>query len=179
MFYNKEHNQYINENTAFVLNGIQYPANWLNLSTAEDKANIGLVEVKTINTPADDRFYWVSTELVEDTLTYINTPKELNDVDGGLGLKTQWVNQVKSTVYSILQPNDYIEVRNIKDPTYKPEWVQWRESILNYSKSVVANISLVSTVEELITIVNSISWPSDPNSNITIVNNVVNTYAVE
>lgn len=179
MFYNKEHNQYINENTAFVLNGIQYPANWLNLSTAEDKANIGIVEVKTINTPADDRFYWVSTELVEDTLTYINNPKELNDLDGNIGLKSQWIIQVKNAAYTILLPTDYIEVRNIKDPTYKPEWIQWREQVLAYSKEVVTNINTVNTVEELITIVNSISWPLDPNNSTVIVNNVVNNYAAE
>ena len=37
--------------------GTQYPANWLRLSTAEEKSAIGITEVAD-PVRADDRFYW-------------------------------------------------------------------------------------------------------------------------
>ena len=43
--------------TQFTVNGIQYPANWLRLTSAEEKAAIGITEVAD-PVRADDRFYW-------------------------------------------------------------------------------------------------------------------------
>ncbi len=48
-------------------NGTQYPSNWLNQSTEEQKATIGITWVVD-PTPFDTRFYW-------DT----NLPKALED----------------------------------------------------------------------------------------------------
>ena len=42
---------------AFSHNDIQYPANWLRLSTAEEKTAIGITEVADAPT-YDSRFYW-------------------------------------------------------------------------------------------------------------------------
>ena len=80
MFYSTTDGQYINEGTAFTISDVQYPANWLNLSTPEEKASIGLEEVVATNSPANDQYYWVSTELNGATLTYINTPNDLTSV---------------------------------------------------------------------------------------------------
>ena len=44
---------------AFTHGDIQYPANWLNLSSLEEKQAIGIVEVEEQVRP-DDRFYWVT-----------------------------------------------------------------------------------------------------------------------
>ena len=41
---------------AFVHDGIQYPANWLRLASAAEKAAIGITEVAD-PVRADDRFY--------------------------------------------------------------------------------------------------------------------------
>ena len=172
MFYNKKENLYVNEGTAFTIDGVQYPAVWLNQSTAEEKAAIGLEEVIATNSPADDRFYWVSQELNEAQLTYINTPKQLDDSEepdesGKLvkttGLKTVWTAQVKQTVFTLLSPTDYIDIRNLRDPSYKPEWMTWRESIRDYSAITVSEIAACTTVDELATIIANIKWPHDPN----------------
>ena len=48
-------------------------------ASAEQKAAIGLVEVSTVGTREDDRFYWVSESLEGATLTITNTPKLLDD----------------------------------------------------------------------------------------------------
>jgi len=54
---------------AFSHNNINYPANWLRLSTADEKKDLGITEVEDPKT-YDSRFYW------ED-----GTAKELNDVN--------------------------------------------------------------------------------------------------
>ena len=43
---------------AFSHNDINYPANWLRLSTAQEKKNLGITEVDDPKT-YDSRFYWV------------------------------------------------------------------------------------------------------------------------
>ncbi len=172
MFYNKEFNKYVVEGTAFELGGVQYPAIWLNQATAEQKAAIGLQEVVATNSPADDRFFWVSSTLNEAELTYVNTPKQLNDSEEPdesgklvktIGLKTTWSAQVKTTAYSLLQPTDYIDLRNLRDPNYKVDWMLWRDQVRAYSESTVTGIEACTTVDELAAVVTSMEWPHDPN----------------
>jgi hypothetical protein len=171
MFYNKEFNKYVVEGNAFELDGVQYPANWLNLSTPEEKAAVGLQEVIATNSPADERFYWVWSELNGAELTYVNAPKQLDDSEepdesGKLvkttGLKTTWAGQIKNMVYTMLQPTDYIDIRNLRDPEYKVDWMTWRESVRTYSASTVTSIEACTTVDELANIVTNLDWPKDP-----------------
>ena len=79
MFYSSSDGQYVQENTPFSINGIQFPANWLNHASPEEKASVGLEEVVTVGERGDDRFYWTGESLVGATLTYTNTPKQLQD----------------------------------------------------------------------------------------------------
>lgn len=171
MFYATKQNKYIVEGTAFELDGVQYPAVWLNQSTIEQKTAIGLVEVIATNSPADDRFYWVSETLNGAERTYTNTPKQLDDSEepdesGKLvktvGLKTTWSNQVKNMVYTMLQPTDYIDIRNLRDPEYKIDWMLWREQVRTYSTTTVTNIQACTTVDELANIVTNLDWPKEP-----------------
>lgn len=78
---------------AFTHNDIQYPANWLQLSTAEEKAAIGITEVADPAT-FDDRFYWSA-----------GNPKDLDVIKANL------VSQVKTTAASLLSPTDWKIVR--------------------------------------------------------------------
>ena len=105
MFYRQASNQYINEGQPFEIDGTSYPANWLNCSTPQEKAALGLVEVTDSNQPEDDRFYWVSATLNGAVRTYTNTPKDL------AGLKTTWTAQIKQTAYATLQTTDYMDSR--------------------------------------------------------------------
>ena len=76
MFYHQPTNQYITEGQPFTINGVQYPANWLNLSTPEDKELLGLTEVVTVGTREDDKYFWVSETLEGSIRTIVNTPKD-------------------------------------------------------------------------------------------------------
>ena len=75
MYYHEKTNTYVREGAGFELDGIQYPANWLNLATEDDKLIHGLVEVVTVGTRADERTHFVTEELVGGELRIINTPK--------------------------------------------------------------------------------------------------------
>jgi len=89
----------------FTHNGIQYPANWLRLTSWAEKEAIGITEVPD-PAPVDTRFYW-------DT----DIPKQLEDttdVASGItttGLKTQWKAQQDQTAYTLLAPTDWYVVR--------------------------------------------------------------------
>jgi hypothetical protein len=157
MFYSKSDGQYIQEGNAFTIDGVQYPQNWLNLSTPEQKAEIGLEEVIATNSPANDQYYWVSTELNQATLTYVNTPKDLT------GVKTNEINQVLASAYSLLQPNDWMVVKAFETSTaINPDWNTWRASIRATADSTRTAITGAADVSAVETIMNSIVWPKSP-----------------
>lgn len=157
MFYSTTTGQYIQEGTAFELNDIFYPANWLNLSTPEQKAELGLEEVVATNQPANQTYYWVSETLNGPSLTYTNTPKDLT------GVKTNAINQVNSTAYSILLPTDWMVVKSVETSTpISPSWNSWRQSIRTTATSTVNAIEGAVDVAAVETIMGSINWPKDP-----------------
>lgn len=157
MFYNKQHNQYVTEGTAFTLNGVQYPAVWLNQSTAEEKAAIGLVEVVVVGSPENDQFYWVSTTLEDGVMTYVNTPKELTPLKE---LQTQQINQI---AYSLLFTSDWMVIRAAEGTPIPTEWVTYRAAVRTKANEVKAQIDLAFDIPSLIASVTDIQWPHDPN----------------
>jgi hypothetical protein len=157
--------------TAFTNDGIQYPANWLRLASAEEKASIGITEVAD-PVRADDRFYWNGD---------INLPKALEDkeesdlegnplyvkvlgeVDGEpamvdstkrlvtKGLKPNFIAQVKNSAGSILAQTDWMVTRKADIGTDIPESVvAYRASVRAKADALEASISAVTTVEELV-----------------------------
>lgn len=173
MFYNAEHNQYIQESTQFVLGGVTYPAQWLNQATPEQKAAVGLVEVIATDSPADSRFYWVSEQLNGAELTYVNTPKQLDDSEepdesGKLvktvGLKTTWTAQINQTAYSLLFPSDWMVVKagETGEPVAE-DWKAYRAAVRATANLARDGIAACTTVDELANLVTTIGWPHDPN----------------
>ena len=173
MFYSTTTQTYIQEGTAFEIDGVQYPANWLNLSTPEEKLAIGLEEVIATNQPANQQFYWVSETLNQAQLTYINTPKDFTPC------QEQLVSQTKQTAYTILFPTDWMVVKAFEVGTPIPEnWNTWRETIRIQAKEYVAQINLCTTVEELAALP-PVEWANDPNYVPLVVGEVVTDPVVE
>ena len=76
---------------AFTHEGISYPANWLRLTTLEEKQAIGIVEI--IDQPEDywdQRFYWG-----------VDNPKDLDQ------LKSLWKQTQSETAGLLLAPSDW------------------------------------------------------------------------
>ena len=158
MFYSSTDGQYIQEGQAFTIGDVQYPNNWLNLSTQEEKEAIGLEEVIATNSPANDQYYWVSTELDEATLTYVNTPKEL------AGVQTNAVSQINATAYSILLPSDWMVVKAVETSTTVPAaWNTWRAEIRTQAQDAITAIEAAKDVDEVAAAV-QVQWANDPNT---------------
>lgn len=141
--------------SAFTHDGIQYPANWLYLSTLEEKQAIGIEEVP--DPPAwDQRFYWGY------------------DADGNLipkdhaQLVEQWVQQTRSTAGSLLSPSDWLVIREQDNGSEVPsEWRAWREAVRLAAGSKVDEIEQTTDTAALAAYVTGPeypAWPSDPNA---------------
>ena len=100
----------------FTVGDINYPANWLRLSTAQEKKDLGITEVADAPT-YDSRFYWSNG--TAKTLTDINEVDEngdpLLDENGNqvvtLGVKSVLKAQEKATAGSLLAKYDWYVVR--------------------------------------------------------------------
>ena len=161
MFYRQASNQYITEGQPFEIDGTAYPANWLNCTTPEQKAALGLVEVTDSNQPEDDRFYWVSATLNGAVRTYTNTPKDL------AGLKTTWTAQIKQTAYTTLQATDYMDSRKANDPAYTPPaaWITWRASVRTAATNALTAITAATDIPTLKT-ATQVQWPQNPDEQV-------------
>ena len=133
--------------TPFEINGTQYPANWLRLTSIEEKNAIGITEVAD---PVgwDDRFYWG-----------VDNPKDLTQ------LKATWTFWANDTVWNLLQKTDYMDFRHLSDTGYTAPtaWVTWRASIREQLKTVKSNIASATDVPTLQTAI-AVTWTPDPDT---------------
>lgn len=157
MFYHAETNQYFREGLEFTLNDVQYPANWLNLSTPEEKAALGLQEVITVGERKDDRYYWVSEQLVAAELIITNTPKDFD------GVQKQALADLDHQAYTLLFPSDWMITRKVETGTeLLPEWETYRSEIRLEVIVVRDQINEATTVDEIAVI--KPNWPESPDA---------------
>ena len=128
---------------AFTHNGVQYPKNWLRLTTLAEKEAIGIVETPDVPVASwDQRFYWG-----------VDNPKDLDQ------LKETWTSKVKQTAGSMLSQTDWYVVRQAEGGTTVPADVtERRTEIRTYSNQKEAAIASVTTVEELVSYVTSAAY---------------------
>jgi hypothetical protein len=158
--------------------GTQYPANWLRLSTAEEKAIIGITEVADA-IRADDRFYWdgnlANPKALEDKeeVDQDGNPmyvKELGEIDGKpvmvdttkrlvtKGLKSNFIDQVKQTAGSILAQTDWMVIRKAeRDVAIPIATLGYRASVITKAEELEASITACTTVEQLASL--NLSFP--------------------
>jgi hypothetical protein len=159
---NNQFQRFIPQGVAFKLNGKFYASDWLNLSTPAEKAALGIVDVVYAQRP-DDKYYWV-TELPptynaatkQVDVAYTSIAKDLAEC------KKQAAKDVGQQTYSLLQPTDYIDIRNLRDPEYKLDWMLWRDAIRAQSKAQVVLIIACKDVADLAALP-SVDWAHDPN----------------
>jgi len=127
--------------TFYDANGTQYPPQWLNTSTEEEKNAIGITWVAD-PAPFDNRFYW-DTDL----------PKDLD------GLKTQFVAQIKDTAGKLLASTDWYVIRKAERSIDIPSEVAIkRTQIVAESNRLETDINASITVEALIEVLNAQNW---------------------
>ena len=166
----------------FSHNGINYPANWLRLSTSQEKTAIGITEqADTPETPYDQRFYWGpdNPKLLNDreesdedgnplyvkVLGEIDGESAMVDSDVRLvtkGLKSQWIAQVKDTAGKMLASTDWMVTRkyerNIDIPTAT---ATHRAAIVTECDRLETAIGACANVEALIAVVTAQNWPKE------------------
>ena len=128
--------------------GTQYPANWLRLSSPEERAAIGITEQSDAPT-YDQRFYWGY------------------DNDGNLipkdhvALVDQWVAQVKTTAGTLLTPTDWYIVRAGETGLAAPQEVlDYRSVVRDLSNDKETFLRSTASTEELASYVTSQEFSS-------------------
>ena len=144
-------NKPLSYDRAFTHDGIQYPANWLRLSSLEERNALGITEVA--NDPTyDQRFYWG-----------VDNPKQLNDVtdeDGNTttGLKTLWKATQSDICSSLLSPSDWRVVKELEvnssfsaaKTAYSSDWKTYRAAVRTACNARQTEIDAVADVPALI-----------------------------
>ena len=131
--------------TPFEVNGTSYPANWLRLTSLEEKQAIGITEVADETISYDDRFWWG-----------VDNPKDLTD------LKKNWTAQVKDTANKLLAQTDWMVVRKVERNVDIPAaTVTYRAEVITEVERLKTAIAGVTDVPSLITIVTTQNWPKE------------------
>ena len=163
---------------AFSHNDIQYPANWLRLSTAEEKTAIGITEVADAPT-YDSRFYW--NDGTAKALDDVNAKDEegnlLKNPDGSqmviLGVKSVLKTQEKANAGSLLAKYDWYVVRKAEKSTAIPTAITtYRDAVRTACDTREKEIDACSNTAALVTLYsykedgtpNMTQYPVDPNS---------------
>jgi len=128
----------------FDLDGTSYPANWLRLTSIEEKNAIGITEVADTTATYDDRFYWG-----------VDNPKNLD------GLKTNWTAQIKDTANKLLAQTDWTVIRKVERSVDIPtDTATYRAAVLAECTRLVAAIAACTDVPSLATTVTTQGWPA-------------------
>jgi hypothetical protein len=149
--------------------GIGYAPSYLQQWTSNEKKDRGIYEV-VYGSSSDGRFYNIvenAPTFADDQVkvTFTSTSKDLEDgefdeVTGrSAGLKTQYINQYKQTANSMLASTDWMVVRKLeRDIDIPAEVATQRAAVVAEADRLETAISAVTTVEELITVIQSANF---------------------
>jgi hypothetical protein len=163
---------------AFSHNDINYPANWLRLSTAEEKTAIGITEVADAPT-YDSRFYWGdgTAKTLTDTNEVDENGDPVLDANGNqvvtLGVKSVLKAQEKAHAGSELAKYDWYVVRKAEKGTSIPSAIStFRDGVRTACDTREKEIDACADTAALVTLYsykedgtpNMTQYPVDPNS---------------
>ena len=150
-----------NKPTQLTIGDIKYPSNIHSLwSEAELKA-IGIYIVVIDNTNYKDPKYYINTDQSfafasnKVTATYgTATARALDDSGSGetlvRGLKYTHCETIDNQAYGLLQPNDWMVVRNAESSKAIPsDWLDYRVSVRTAATDMKTKINAVSDVDAL------------------------------
>ena len=166
---------------AFSHNDINYPANWLRLSTADEKTALGITEVAD-DPVYDSRFYWGNgtAKALDDVDAKDQEGNLVKDENGNqvvtLGVKSVLKAQEKATAGSLLAPYDWYVVRKAEKSTAIPTAITtYRDGVRTACNTRETEIDACSDTAALVTLYgltekdgvvtpNMTQYPKDPNS---------------
>lgn len=129
----------------FTHDGVQYPANWLRLASADERAAIGITEARDPE-PYDQRFYWGP-----------DRPKDHAQ------LVAQWAGKTRDAAGALLAPTDWMVIREADNGTDVPAATKtWRQAIRAACEEKIAAIEATVDTDELAEYIAGIdygTWP--------------------
>lgn len=168
----------ITEGSDITLNGMIYPYSWLEGTSPSIRASLGIEATGDIN--FNSKYYWGidNPKILEDreesdedgNPLYVQVFDPSVGPDGSMvdsekrlvtkGLKTTLTTEVKVKTNDLLKPTDYYILRNEVEQLEIPAAVStYRTAVIAEQNRVIPTIAAVDTVEELIEVMNSITWP--------------------
>ena len=168
---------------AFTHNDINYPANWLRLSTKAEKEAIGITEVADAPT-YDSRFYWGdgTAKALDDVDAKDEDGNLLKNPDGSQmiiqGVKSVLKAQEKATAGSLLARYDWYVVRKAEKDTAIPSAITtYRDGVRTACNTRETEIDNCADTAALVTLYgatydkdgnfekfNMTQYPEDPNA---------------
>ena len=161
----------------FTYGDVHYPANWLRLSSAQEKKDLGITEVEDPKV-YDSRFYW--GDGIAKALDDVNEVDENNDPvldENGnqvvtLGVKSVLKAQEKDTAGSLLAKYDWYVVRKTETSKAIPTTIKTyrtavrtacltRETEIDNCADTAALVTLYGNKEDGTP--NMTQYPNDPN----------------
>ena len=184
---------------SLTIGDVNYPSNIFMLWTSSELEAIGIYEVVIDNTNLKDGDYYINTNQTftfasnQVTATYgTATAKPLDNVlwqsgDSDMpegtsagdvktpGIRPQHLKNIRDLAYGLLQPNDWMVVRNAESSKAIPsDWLDYRVAVRTAASSMKTKINAVSTVDELaaLYVYNDATppvrplgeWPTEPTS---------------
>ena len=167
----------------FTSGDIHYPANWLRLSTAQEKKDIGITEVAD-DPVYDSRFYWGdgTAKALDDEDAKDSDGKLIKNEDGSQmviqGVKSVLKAQEKATAGSLLAKYDWYVVRKAEKDTAIPTAITtYRDGVRTACNTRETEITNCKDTAALVTLYgatydkdgnfekfNMTQYPADPNS---------------
>ena len=167
----------------FTYGDIHYPANWLRLSTAQEKKDLGITEVADAPT-YDSRFYWGdgTAKALDDVNATDENGDLLKDENGNqvvtLGVKSVLKAQEKATAGSLLAPYDWYVIRKAETSKAIPTAIKtYRTAVRTACTTRETEIDACSDTAALVTLYgatydkdgnfekfNMTQYPEDPNA---------------
>ena len=148
-------------------NGTQYPANWLRLSSSDERAALGISWVNDA-VAYNQKFYWgydSDGNLIPKTYTE---------------LQANWVAQTKQTANTLLIPSDWRVIKaKERGTTMNAGWKTWRQTIRTECGTKVtaiedcskigdvsphADLARVQALAEYVTGSAYSAWTADPDN---------------
>ena len=164
----------------FTVGDVNYPANWLRLSTADEKTALGITEVADAAT-YDNRFYWGdgTAKTLTDTNEVDENGDPVLDENGDqvvtLGVKSVLKAQEKVTAGSLLARYDWYIVRKAEKSTAIPTAIStYRDAVRTACNTRETEIDACADTAALVTLYgstekdgvftpNMTQYPDDPN----------------
>ena len=158
----------LNLDVPFTAGDVTYPANWLRLSTPEQREALEITERPDIIEPYyDQRFYWGvdNPKVLEDTAVLDSEGNETGETQ--TGLKTLWVQKQKDTAATLLLLTDWYVTRKAETGQVVPDEITaTRSAIRAVCEQRETQITDCTTTDELATLIKNSGLTAWPNSSV-------------